>query len=213
MMLVLGVAGCVPATDLAPPAAAGDVGQQLMQLTVATQGSMRGYRRDRFPHWRPVGENCDVRDQVLRRDGMDLVIRGCNVIDGRWLSPYDDRTYTDTRSVDVDHVVPLANAWRSGADDWTDERRGDFANDVTRPELRAVSRSVNRAKGDQDPSQWKPPNRGHWCRYAQDWIAVKHHWRLTVTVAEKSALVDMLETCPWPQRSTAVPTSSPARAG
>ncbi len=211
-VLALFLAGCVPleapvpAETTSPESAA-----QLGQLTVASAGSMRGYSRARFPHWRDVGSNCDVRDKVLERDGTAIRRRGCNVVDGRWLSTYDERTYTATSDVDIDHVVPLANAWRSGADAWDDDRRADFANDLTRPELRAVSASVNRAKGDQDPAQWKPPNRDAWCDYARDWIAVKHYWRLTVTVAEKSALTKMLETCPWP--TSRPPTSSPAPAG
>ena len=166
---------------------------------------MRGYSRDRFPHWREAGANCDVRDKVLARDGTGVRTRGCNVVSGRWVSSYDGRSHTDPSDMDIDHLVPLADAWRSGADEWDDERRADFANDLTRPALRPVTSSVNRSKGDQDPSQWKPDERGEWCDYARDWIAVKHYWRLTVTTAEKSALTEMLETCPWP-------TSEPQRS-
>jgi hypothetical protein len=132
------------------------------------------------------------------------------VVDGEWFSVYDGRVLTGPDQVDIDHTVPLANAWRTGAAKWDDDKRADFANDLTRPELIAVSRTSNRSKGDQDPAQWRPPNRGYWCEYAMDWIAVKHHWRLTVTAAEKAALLDMLETCP---RSSAPPTSRPPLAG
>lgn len=156
---------------------------------------MKGYSRERFPHWRKTGPNCNVRDTVLERDGQDVQLDNCNVVGGRWLSRYDDRTFTDPMDVDIDHIVPLANAWRSGADEWDDKRRGEFANDLERPQLIAVSKSTNRAKGDQDPSQWKPPNRDYWCQYAQDWIEVKHYWQLSVTTDEKAALADMLETC------------------
>jgi Protein of unknown function (DUF1524) len=117
------------------------------------------------------------------------------VVGGRWSSVYDGRTFTDPSDVDIDHMVPLANAWRSGANEWNDNERGAFANDLDRPQLFAVSASSNRSKGDQDPSQWKPPNRDHWCKYAEDWIAVKHHWELTVTSDEKATLGDMLGTC------------------
>lgn len=212
LILALALTGCVPIAPTGPPEQTSpEAAAQLGQLTVAASGSMRGYRRDRFPHWREVGANCDVRDKVLERDGTQIRRRGCNVVGGRWVSVYEDETFTRTSDVDVDHVVPLANAWRSGANEWDDDRRSDFANDLTRPQLRAVSASANRAKGDQDPSQWKPPNRAAWCDYARDWIAVKHYWRLTVTTAEKSALTRMLETCPWP--TSGPPTSSPARAG
>jgi hypothetical protein len=201
--LALGGAGCVPPPGSSQAAVDPAVTRrQLDELSVARPGSMRGYSRARFRHWAYTGENCDVRDSVLRRDGRGIRLRGCNVVGGQWFSPYDDRTVTDVSTVDIDHVVPLANAWRSGASRWTDERREEFANDVVRPQLLAVTRSTNRAKGDQDPAQWKPPSRSHWCRYAQDWIAVKHHWRLTLTTAEKIALIRMLETCRWPNEST-----------
>jgi Protein of unknown function (DUF1524) len=192
-----------PSVDTATPSptSSAQTYRQLNQLVVATQGSMAGYRRDRFYHWRKTGENCNVRDAVLARDGENVRTAVCNVVAGRWVSPYDGRILTDPSVVDVDHLVPLANAWRSGADKWDDARRADFANDLTRPQLIAVSAAANRAKGDQDPSLWKPPDRDYWCHYAQDWIAVKHFWRLSVTSGERAALIDMLETCIWPSRA------------
>jgi len=196
--LALGVAGCVPQDEPTTPPSSdggGNAAEQLSQLTVATAGSMKGYSRERFPHWRDTGKNCDVRDSILQRDGKDVKLSGCNVVGGRWESVYDGRSFSDPSDVDIDHMVPLANAWRSGADEWDNAKRGDFANDTTRPQLFAVSASSNRAKGDQDPSTWKPKLAGEWCEYAENWIAVKSHWRLTVTIAEKAALIDMLEKC------------------
>jgi len=172
-----------------------DATAQLTKLTVAKAGSMRGYEREEFPHWRDTGENCDVRDAVLKRDGKKVKTSGCNVVAGTWRSLYDGKTLDSPTKVDIDHVVPLANAWRSGASAWTTAKREDFANDLDRPQLVAVSQTSNRAKGDQDPSTWKPSVTGTWCEYAQDWIAVKSYWKLTVTTREKSALVKMLEKC------------------
>jgi Protein of unknown function (DUF1524) len=178
-----------------PRANSGNSKVTLESLKVADQRPMTGYSRDRFPHWRKTGANCDVRDTVLARDGVGVVKDGCNVTAGQWASPYDGVTVSAPADVDIDHMVPLANAWRSGADSWTDDKRGDFANDLERPQLIAVTASSNRSKGDQDPSQWKPPNKDYWCQYAKDWILVKSYWQLTVTKAEKSALLDMLGTC------------------
>ncbi|MDQ0367540.1 HNH endonuclease family protein [Catenuloplanes indicus] len=178
-----------------PGAGAADAAAQLDELSVAKAGSMSGYSREKFPHWRDTGENCDMRDTILQRDAEDVKLNGCNVTDGRWYSVYDGQTYDDPGKVDIDHMVPLANAWRSGASKWTNEQRGDFANDEERPQLIAVSASQNRAKGDQDPSTWKPSLRDYWCQYAQDWITVKHYWKLSITSAEKEALGDMLATC------------------
>jgi hypothetical protein len=157
---------------------------------------MTGYSRTRFPHWIEQGGGCNTRDLVLKRQGQGVTSTAdCKITHGTWLSPYDNQNYTDPQKLDVDHLVPLADAWRSGANGWTDAKRQDFANDLTRPQLIAVSLTQNRAKGDQDPSQWKPPNHGYWCRYAEDWITVKRYWALTVTAAEKTALTDMLGTC------------------
>ncbi len=212
LALTLALAGCTAASSTGGPATTTAARQQLDALTVATAASMKGYSRDRFPHWRTTN-GCTTREMVLRRDGRNVVVdeKTCDVLSGRWLSPYENRWFDSVSLMDIDHLVPLADAWRSGADTWDDRQRGDFANDLATPQLRAVSASTNRAKGDQDPSQWRPANRDFWCEYAQSWIAVKYHWRLSVTAAEKTALIDLLETCPW--QSSGPPISFPAPAG
>jgi hypothetical protein len=184
-----------PTTGSTSAVSAGSAKSQLDKLTVAQAGSMKGYSRAKFPHWRSTGSNCDVRDSVLKRDGTKVKLSGCNVVAGSWKSIYDGKTLTSPTQVDIDHMVPLANAWRSGAAAWTTAQREDFANDLDDPQLVAVSASANRSKGDQDPSTWKPADPGSWCEYAEDWVAVKTHWKLAVTTAEKSALADMLEKC------------------
>ena len=177
------------------PTAAAAAQTLLAGLTVGDAHSMTSYSRERFPHWRSAGTNCDVRDTVLKRDGKNVKLDGCNVTGGTWMSWYDGQTLSDPLKVDIDHMVPLANAWRSGADKWTDPQRSDFANDLDRPQLFAVSASSNRAKGDQDPSLWKPPSQDAWCTYAQDWITVKAHYKLSITAKEKDALASMLKSC------------------
>lgn len=158
---------------------------------------MKGYSRERFPHWISQADGCDTRDVVLKRDGTGVKVGAkCKITGGKWRSRYDGKTFTDPKDLDIDHMVPLANAWRSGADTWDDNRRTQFANDLTRPQLFAVTASVNRAKGDQDPSQWRPPAKDFWCGYAGAWIEVKRYWQLTITDSEKVALGQMLENCP-----------------
>jgi hypothetical protein len=134
---------------------------------------------------------------VLKRDGQGIVTTAdCKITKGTWFSRYDAKTLSNPQDLDIDHMVPLANAWRTGASTWTDAKRADFANDLARPQLLAVTAATNRSKGDQDPSQWKPPSHDYWCEYAQRWVSVKTYWTLAVTAAEKTALQDMLETCP-----------------
>ncbi len=202
LVLALGaLAACEPiddaSTDAPTGAEAGEVGAQLDALPVAEWAAMTGYSRDRFPHWEGQGDGCDTRDRVLQRDGQGVMTGDdCRITGGTWLSVYDGQSFTDPGEVDVDHMVPLANAWRTGAASWTDEQREAFANDLTRPQLLAVSASSNRSKGDQDPSQWRPPRSEYWCTYAQSWIMVKTYWHLSVTADEKAALGEMVGTCP-----------------
>lgn len=167
---------------------------KLDALTVATEGSMSGYSRDLFPHWITVSGSCDTRETVLERDGTGVVTSSsCSATAGSWYSPYDGATWTASGDVDIDHVVPLAEAWRSGASSWTTTRRQSFANDLTRPQLIAVTDNVNQSKGDQDPSTWQPSRTTYRCTYAKMWIAVKSYYSLKLQSAEKTALQKILD--------------------
>ncbi|PIG79288.1 secreted protein [Aspergillus arachidicola] len=169
---------------------------ELAGLTVAAQGSQDGYDRDLFPHWISQGHSCDTREVVLARDGEDVEKNdACSPTSGTWYSPYDGKTWTDKSDLDIDHVVPLSNAWKSGASDWTTDQRQAFANDLENPQLLAVTNSVNREKSDDGPEDWKPPLTSYYCTYAKMWVKVKSVYNLTITQDEKSALVDMLDSC------------------
>jgi hypothetical protein len=160
------------------------------------QGSTSGYSRDLFPHWITTSGTCDTRETVLKRDGTSVVTSStCAATSGRWYSPYDGATWTAASDIDIDLVVPLAEAWRSEAISWTTSKRQSYANDLIRPQLIAVTDNVNQSKGDQDPSTSQPSLNSYRCTYARMWIAVKYYWRLTLQPAEKTALQTMLNTC------------------
>ncbi|HYN96556.1 MAG TPA: HNH endonuclease family protein [Pilimelia sp.] len=192
------------ATVLVSPAAATPPGvpskataqAELTALSVAPEGSGSGYSRDLFPHWSTVSGSCNTRETVLKRDGTDVVVNAsCAATSGRWHSPYDGATWTAAADVDIDHVVALAEAWRSGADAWTTSRRQSFANDLAGPQLIAVTDDVNQAKGDKDPAAWQPPLASYRCTYAKMWIRTKYRWALRAQSAEHSALRAMVNTC------------------
>lgn len=195
LIAVLLTVGPVPAAGATPPSipSTATARSELAALRVAPSGSMSGYSRDRFRHWIDQSGGCDTRGVVLRRDGTG--VSGCPVTGGRWTSPYDGATWTDPSDLDIDHVVPLAAAWRSGASSWTDARRSQFANDLSGPQLIAVTDNVNQAKGDQTPDQWKPPVASYHCTYAKMWVRTKSTWGLSTTSAEKNALTSMLNGC------------------
>lgn len=181
--------------------------RQLSELSVRPAGSMTGYSREEFPHWSdaqefgwrlpsgtPDPESCDARDAALIRDGeRERVEAYCDVVSGRWFDPYGGQTLTDPADIDVDHFVPLANAWRSGASEWGIAERERFAN-VPR-DLLSVDDGLNQSKGDKGPEAWKPPRKAYWCAYSKRWISIKHYWELSVTSAEKDALKQMLSRC------------------
>lgn len=170
----------------------------LSALTVTSDESMSGYSRDEFPHWITISGTCDTRETVLKRDADKVTVGSdCYPTSGSWYSYYDGATWTKASDLDIDHIVPLAEAWRSGARDWTTSKRQQFANDLDDPQLIAVTDNVNESKGDQDPSTWQPSRAGARCAYAKWWIAVKHKWALHLQSAEKSALQTMLNTCSY----------------
>lgn len=168
-------------------------------LVIAPEGPREGYDRELFEHWVSQGDGCNSRDRVLIAEAVEppTVGAGCAIVGGSWFSPYDATTVSDAADLDIDHMIPLAEAWDSGASDWSPSRREAFANDLEDDEaLIAVTASSNRSKSDQDPAEWMPPDQDYWCTYALSWIAVKTTWSLTADPAEHAALVEMLATCP-----------------
>ena len=169
---------------------------ELTTLVVAPRSHESTYKRSAFRTWDTVTGHCDARETVLKRDGTGVVVdASCRATAGTWYSPYDGQTWSAASDVDIDHVVPLKNAWVSGAWAWTAVKREQLANDLSDPQLLAVTDNVNQGKGDSSPDEWKPPLRSFWCTYAEAWVQVKHVWALTITSAEKDALAGMLKDC------------------
>lgn len=195
--LALAVATPTPAGALPAGIPSASAAQsQLNALTVRAEGSSSGYSRDLFPHWSTVSGSCNTRETVLRRDGSNVVVNSaCTATSGSWFSPYDGITETAASDIDIDHVVPLAEAWRSGASSWTTSRRQSFANSLSTPQLIAVTDNSNQSKSDRDPASWRPTRTSFHCTYARMWIGTKSTWGLSLQSAEKSALQTMLNTC------------------
>ncbi|ANS64914.1 secreted protein [Streptomyces lincolnensis] len=187
--------GPTASAALPTPVSAATARTYLASLTVATE-DRTGYNRDLFPHWITQSGACNTREVVLKRDGTNVVQdSACAATSGSWFSPYDGATWTAASDVDIDHLVPLAEAWDSGASGWTTSRRQSFANDLTRPQLIAVTDNVNQAKGDQDPATWMPSVSSYRCTYVRAWVQVKYYYDLSVDSAEKSALTGYLNNC------------------
>jgi len=153
-----------------------------------------GSERSKFKHWVDAdGDGCSTRFEVLDVES-ETSITCSNVTGGRWFSYYDRVSWTDPGRIDIDHMVPLAEAWDSGARSWTSAQRQSYANDLgDYRTLVGVTDSVNQSKGDQDVAQWLP--RYDKCRYLREFVAVKIRWRLTVNRGEKTAMQDLAAGC------------------
>ena len=159
-----------------------------------------GYDRHLFKHWTDEDKDgCDTRREVLLAEAVAAPAQGsrCSLSDGEWISRYDGLTEAGNgRGFDVDHLVPLAEAWESGAHSWPPDRRERYANDLGyEHSLIAVSARSNRSKGAQDPATWLPPASGQHCWYAAAWVHVKTRWTLTVDTTEAAALQRVLSGC------------------
>lgn len=165
-------------------------------LTV-TEDQVGGYSRSLFRHWIDADKNgCNTRYEVLIAEATTEPRVGakCYLSGGKWKSPYDGKVFTNPTGLDIDHMVPLAEAWRSGAWAWTAAQRMAFANDLDSVEtLVAVTASLNRSKGDRDVANWLPPKSQ--CKYIANWISVKWRFDLTVDPIEGEFLQSKIASC------------------
>ncbi|MEU1270137.1 HNH endonuclease family protein [Streptomyces sp. NPDC005799] len=223
VVLVCAVAGCKAETRTGSSGpretgAGGAALQAAESLTVKGRAPKTGYARERFgTAWADTDSNdCDTRDDILKRDLKEVRFTSgsCKVSYGLLPSdPYSGKevTYRRGRSlVDIDHIVPLSDAWQKGAKYWDARKRIALANDPLN--LIAVDASTNRSKGDGDAATWLPPNKSYRCTYVAGQVAVKKKYGLWVTAAEKSAMEKVLGTCPGQKLPTGGnPTEAPAR--
>ncbi|MEU8682169.1 HNH endonuclease family protein [Streptomyces sp. NPDC048611] len=212
-LLLLSAVACTPTTSdedskqsAAPSSGASDgkggglrLADAVGRLKTATE-SRTGYERTKFHLWIDADhDGCNTRSEVLIAEAVKKPRRGsaCRLTGGTWLSTYDGKTLTNARQLDIDHVVPLAEAWDSGASKWSADRREAYANDLgAQRSLIAVSLGSNRSKGDKDPAEWMPPAKNDTCTYAADWVASKLRWKLTADRTEKTKLEQIAAGCP-----------------
>lgn len=190
----------------AAPAAAAVV-PQVLPMGVAVSAlplaveDRTGYQRTSFRHWNAgeqPSDGCNTRQEVLLAEAVVYpeIGPGCVLTGGLWSSYYDGVQTGDARQFDIDHMVPLAEAWDSGASGWTAGRREAYANDQGQASsLVAVSARSNRSKSDQDPAEWLPPSADALCRYGAEWTATKLRWGLAVDELERDRLLDIAAGC------------------
>ena len=189
------------------------------------------YNRQEWRHWIDEDNDCqDARQEALITESTAPITfksdKQCRVATGRWVGSYTGAEVDEPGKLDIDHMVPLFNAHRSGGWAWDRDRKAAYANDLSYPgHLIAATATANRAKGSKGPEDWRPPDESYWCTYAIDWTNIKVSWGLTATQREWDALREMLATCeegftldvpppaatpqPSPESESVSPTESP----
>ena len=157
-----------------------------------------GYKRSLFARWYDADrDGCDTRQEVLIAESIIPATIGddCKVT-GKWFSVYDGVTTTVSSTIDIDHMVPLKEAWDSGAWNWNKDQRKKYANDLDESFfLIAVTERSNSSKSDRDPAEWMPTSASYRCEYARIWVKIKRAWDLSVDPAENKFLKSTLAKC------------------
>jgi hypothetical protein len=154
--------------------------------------------RSDWPHWLDVDRDCqNTRYEILIQTSIRAVEfrtnNECNVLAGEWYDPYSGDTFTISKALDLDHIVPLKFAHGHGADKWNNERKSIFANDLDNLILvKASLNHQNRAKG---LNEWLQPNFPYRCDYIARFNAVMVKYKLSYIPSEQRIVNRMVNAC------------------
>jgi hypothetical protein len=191
----------------------------LDDVEVAQPQADEDYERSAFgPAWPDTDDNgCDTRNDILTRDLIRVAVdEDCVVQSGVLNDIFTGTTIDFTRgvgtssAVQIDHMIPLGNAWYHGASEWTDEQRREFSNDPTN--LTAVDGPTNGSKSDRGPGSWMPPNEDYHCTYAARYTYVAADWDLSITQDDVDAITAAFDSCTNALPETPEPTATATRA-
>lgn len=177
------------------------VAEALEKLEVKGRAPKTGYSREEFYNGWPTVEGCNLRQKIIKREfGDTAVLDGCNVVAGEYDEPYtgEHKVFSKreeiSKGIQIDHVVALSDAWQKGAQYLSKEVRYKIATDPLN--LLAVDARANEKKSDGDAATWLPANKKFRCQYVARQVNVKYRYGLWVTEAEKTAISDILRSCP-----------------
>jgi len=160
--------------------------------------SLASYDRKEWPHWIDADNDCqDTRAEILIRDSKSTIKfkrnKPCNVSWGKWLDPYTGQVFYKASDIDIDHIVPLAHAYKMGGQYWSREEKRAFANDFEN--LIAVEDNANQSKGAKPPQEWMPTNESFQCDYLIKWKYIKAKYQLEESDTEKDYIQNLNKNC------------------
>lgn len=153
------------------------------KIYTETKKSISRYNRNEWGNW--IDEDNDglnTRNEVLARESLiKPIISNDKVISGKWYDKFTGKYFNNPRDLDIDHLIPLKNAYMSGASNWSKKKKNQYYNYLKNENhLIAVSRGANRSKSDKSPIEWLPPNKEYQCEYVREWYKIKTYWGLTI---------------------------------
>ncbi|MFZ3229478.1 MAG: DUF1524 domain-containing protein [Pseudobdellovibrio sp.] len=140
----------------------------------------------------------NTRAKVLIRDSSKTIVfnadNACSVEKGEWVDPYAGKVLTDAKlDIQIDHMVPLKNAYVSGAYAWDYKTRCLYGNYLgANFHLISVAGVENQRKGDKGPDGYMPSNISYTCTYLKNWLTIKTLWNLTMTPDEATAIKKLI---------------------
>ena len=141
------------------------------------------YNREDWGSWIDEdGDGLNTRHEVLAEESLiKPIVSNNKVVSGKWFDKYTGKYFTNPSDLDIDHLVPLKNAYISGASNWSKKKKNRYYNYLKYDNhLIAVSKSANRNKSDKSPVEWLPPNKDYQCEYVREWFKIKTAWGLTI---------------------------------
>ncbi|WP_218418125.1 HNH endonuclease family protein [Alteromonas lipotrueae] len=156
------------------------------------------YDRADWPHWIDDDNDCqNTRHEMLVSTSSIPVEfktdKGCQVAIGEWYDPYSGDIFTDSTTLDLDHIVPLKFAHGHGGDKWSRDKRQIFANDPQN--LLLVKASLYRQKGAKGLDEWLPPNHAYRCKYIAKFMEAVDKYGLQLIPSEKRVISKMRSAC------------------
>jgi hypothetical protein len=192
------IAACIDAGGRLPKGKTNQIDNATNEAINEGRAFVSLYNRSDWPHWLDDDKDCqNTRHEILIQASTKPVEfktdNECNVLTGEWYDPYSGETFTTSKELDLDHIVPLKFAHGHGADNWSRERKAIFANDLDN--LILAKASLNRQKGAKGPTEWLPPNFPYRCEYIARFNAVMAKYELSYISSAQRIVNRMVEAC------------------
>jgi 5-methylcytosine-specific restriction endonuclease McrA len=192
------ISACTAAGGRLPKSATKKMDEALNEAAMQGRDFVTLYNRSDWPHWSDEDKDCqNTRHELLISTSSEAVSyktdKQCNVLAGKWYDPYSGETFTISKDLDLDHIVPLKFAHGHGADKWSRERKAMFANDLDN--LILTKASLNRQKGAKGLTEWLIPNFPYRCEYIARFNAVMAKYELSYIPSVQRIVNRMVKAC------------------